>query len=254
VYVAITRAVSPTLASCELTHLDRQPIDIAKANQQHHAYEECLRELGLSVISLPAEPGYPDAMFVEDPVVVVDEAAVMARMGAASRRGEADSLARELARFRPLKWMRDPATLDGGDVLRAGRTLFVGLSQRTNADGIHQLAAEVEPLGYRVRPAAVTGCLHLKSGASWIGEDTVLIHRPWVDAAAFQGMRLIDVPSGEEWGANVLLIGEWVLVGEGFPGIAAALERHGLRVKRLDISELMKAEAGLTCSSLIFEK
>ena len=249
---AITREVSPTLNRCELTHFLRQRIDIARAVEEHHAYQECLRELGLDVITLPAEPDYPDAMFVEDPVVVLDEVAIVARMGAASRRGEAESLERALAPYRELRRMREPATLDGGDVLRAGRTLYVGLSERTNAAGIQQLAAEVEPFGYRACPVAVEGCLHLKSGASWLGEETVLVHRPWIDAGAFQGLRLIDVPEAEEYGANVLLLGNTVLVAAGFPRLAEAISRCGREVRTLDITELMKAESGLTCSSVIF--
>jgi len=250
--IAITREVSPTLNQCELTHRERQPIDLRRAIAEHHAYQQCLRDLGLRVISLPGEPDYPDAMFVEDPVVVVEEVAVIARMGAASRRGEADSLARELAPYRPLYRMREPATLDGGDVLRAGRTLFVGLSERTNAAGIQQLALAVEPFGYRVCPVEVSGCLHLKSGASWLGEDTVLVHRPWVDAGAFRGLRLVDAPEGEERGANVLLVGNTALVTEGFPRTAELVRELGREVRTLDMSELMKAEAGLTCSSVIF--
>src|SRR5579884_3901100 len=140
---AITRAVSPAIERCELSHLPRQPIDFEKAVEQHRQYEEALRDLGASVVSLPAEPDLPDSCFVEDPAVVVDEVAVMTRMGAVSRRREAESLAVALARFRPVRWMREPATLDGGDVLRVGRTVFVGLSARTNRDGVAQLAAEL---------------------------------------------------------------------------------------------------------------
>jgi dimethylargininase len=250
--IAITRAVSPTLNQCELTHLARQPIDIARAIEEHHAYEQALRDLGLHVISLPAEPEYPDAMFVEDPMIVLDEVAIITRPGAQSRRGEATTLARELAPYRELRHITEPATLDGGDVLLAGRTLYVGLSERTNAAGIRQLAAEVEPFHYRVCPVAVTGCLHLKSGASFVGDDTVLIHRPWVDAEAFPGLRLLDTPAGEEWATNVLLIGNTVLVAAGFPATAKLLRDLGREVVTVDITELMKAESGLTCSSLIF--
>jgi dimethylargininase len=249
---AITRAVSPTLNRCELTHLARQPIDLAKAAAEHQAYEQCLRDVGLRVISLPAEPEYPDAMFVEDPMIVLDQVAVVTRPGAESRRGEADVLVREIAPYRKLRHIREPATLDGGDVLRVGRVLYVGVSERTNAAGIRQLAAEVEPFGYRVHLVAVTGCLHLKSGASYVGDGTVLVHRPWVNASAFEGLRLIDAPEGEEWAANVLLIGNTILVADGFPKTAELLGQLGRDVRALDITELMKAEAGLTCSSLIF--
>ncbi len=246
---AITRAVSPTIADCELTYLEREAIDLARAREQHRAYEACLAELGVRVISLPAEPEYPDAVFVEDPCIVLDEIAVMTRLGAESRRGESASLARALEPYRPLRWLCEPATLDGGDVMQAGKTLFVGVTARSNAAGIAQLAAEVEPFGYRVRPVVVRGCLHLKSACSYIG-DAVLVHRPWVDEAAFAGAQLVDAP--EECGANVLMIEDTVLVSAAAPRTAELLSRMGRQVRLLDNSELMKAEGALTCCSLIF--
>jgi dimethylargininase len=250
---AITREVSSTLEACELTHYIRQPIDIACAREQHAAYRGCLLDLGLRVIALQPEDEYPDAVFVEDPAIVLDEIAVIARSGAESRRGEAQSLARELAKYRPLQWMEAPATLDGGDVMCVGQTLFVGLSARTNAAGVRQLASFVETHGYRVRPVAVQGCLHLKSALSWLGDDTVLVHRPWIDASALARMRLIDTPAGEEQGTNVLLVGDTVLVANGFPETAACIAALGRKVRVVDNSELRKAEGALTCCSLIFE-
>lgn len=246
---AITRAVSPSMEACELTFLQREPIDVARAREQHRAYEACLAELGVEVISLPAEPGYPDAVFVEDAAIVLDEVAVMTRLGAPSRRGESRTLARALERYRPLRWMGEPATLDGGDVMVAGKTLFVGVTARSNATGIGQLAAEVEPLGYQVRPVVVRGCLHLKSACSYIG-DAVLVHRAWVDETAFAGLRLVDVP--EECGANVLEIGQTVLVPAAAPRTAELLCGLGRQVRLLDNSELTKAEGALTCCSLVF--
>jgi dimethylargininase len=250
---AITRDISSTMEACVLTHYMRQPIDIARAREQHAVYRECLRELGAHVIALPAEDEYPDAVFVEDPAIVLDEIAVIARSGAESRRGEAQSLARELAKHRPLYRLEAPATLDGGDVMRAGRTLFVGLSARTNTAGIGQLASAVDPYGYRVRPVAVKGCLHLKSAASWLGDDVVLVHRPWINTDALEGMRLIDAPPGEEHGANVLLVHNMVIAANGFPETVARLEGIGRKVRVVDNSELRKAEGALTCCSLIFE-
>ncbi len=250
---AITRAVSPALNRCELEHLERQEIDIPKAARQHRQYEACLRSLGVSVISLSAEPDLPDSMFVEDPAVVVNEVAVMTRMGAASRRPESESLAQALARFRPLRWLREPATLEGGDVLRMGTAVFVGVSSRSNAEGIAQLAAALEPFGYSVRPVAVRGCLHLKSACCAIGERTILANRHWFDASAFEGFDIVDVPPDEPRSANVLAIGDTVMAPACFPATARLLEGLGWKVRTLDISELMKAEAGLTCSSIIME-
>jgi len=253
VLTAITRAVSPEINRCELEYFERQEIDVAKAMEQHRCYEACLRDLGVSVVSLPAEPGLPDCMFVEDPAVVVKEVAVLTRMGAESRRREAESLAAVLGQFRPLDWMREPATLEGGDVLRVGTILYVGLSGRTNQAGIDQLAATLRPFGYRVRPVAVRGCLHLKTACCALGNGTILANRKWVDTAAFDGLKIVDVAPREPGAANVLAIGETVLVPAAYPATARMLERLGWKVRRLDISELMKAEAGLTCSSILFE-
>jgi dimethylargininase len=246
---AITRAVSPAISECELTFLDRAPIDYERAAEQHRAYEECLRLLGAHVISLPALPDLPDSVFVEDPAVVLDEIAVIARPGAASRRPEAEGIAAALAPLRPLARIEAPGTLEGGDVIRAGRNLYVGLSQRTNAEGIAQLAAIAKPHGYSVTAVEVRACLHLKSGACYLGRGTMLANRGWIDAAAFAGYRLLDV--AEEWAADVLAIGDVVLMPAGFPKTAAVLEAAGFGVRTIDVSELQKAEAGVTCMSLI---
>jgi len=249
---AITRGVSPGIQRCELSHLARQPIDFEKAVEQHRQYEQCLRELGVTVVSLPAEPELPDSMFVEDPAVVVNEIAVMTRMGAESRRRESDSLAAALAGFRPVQWMREPATLEGGDVLRVGSQLFVGLSARTNQAGVAQLAAELAPFGYSMSPVEVRRCLHLKSACCYIGDQRMLANRAWFDSTALRGFEIIDVPGDEPRAANVLAIGETVLVPASFPRTAEVLDGLGCKVRTLDISELMKAEAGLTCSSISF--
>jgi dimethylargininase len=250
---AITRGISPAIDRCELGFLPRREIDLGKAAAQHHQYEMCLRDLGVTVVSLAPEPELPDSMFVEDPAVVVAEVAVMALMGAASRRDEAATLAPVLARYRPLRWMRELATLEGGDVLRVGRTLYVGLSARTNRKGIEQLAEHLSPFGYCVHAVPVRGCLHLKSACTCLDGETLLANRNWFDPAAFQGLRIVDVPPGEPRAANILAIDGTVLVATAFPRTADLIERLGWKVRPLDISELMKAEAGLTCSSILLE-
>ena len=133
---AITRAVSPAIVHCELSFIDRKPINLATAQEQHHAYEKLLGKLGARVISLPAEPELPDSMFVEDPAIVLDELAVILPLGTDTRRREAPSLAQALGRFRKLTYVSLPGTLEGGDVLRIDRRIFVGLTKRSNADGI----------------------------------------------------------------------------------------------------------------------
>jgi dimethylargininase len=249
---AVTREISTGMNRCELSYLDRVEIDIVQASDQHRQYETCLRAMGAEVISLPAEPDLPDSVFVEDPAVVVDEVAIMTRPGAESRRREGDSLAQTLAQFRPLRRMEAPATLEGGDVMRAGKTLYVGASARTNPAGIAQLAEELKPYGYAVKAVEVRGCLHLKSGCCYLGEGIVLANRAWADMAAFEGMRIVEVAPGEPWAANVLTVGPDALMPAGFPATAEIVQGLGWNVRTVDISELRKAEAGVTCSSLIF--
>jgi dimethylargininase len=248
---ALTREVSPAIANCELEFLDRQPIDLALAEAQHRQYLACLAELGVSVETLPAAPDLPDSVFVEDPAIVLDEIAVITRMGAPSRRGEHETLRRTLAKYRELRCIEEPGTLEGGDVMRIGKTLYVGYSRRTNVAGIQQLAAIVHPLGYFVVPVEVRGCLHLKSACCFIGDDTVLANRAWMDPDALCGLRILDVE--ELRGANALRIGDTVLMPAAFPCTSEMLERSGFRVRTVDNSELLKAEAGVTCTSLIFE-
>lgn len=249
---AITRKVSASLNNCELSFRARTPIDVAQAAAQHQAYQDALRQLGARVITLPAEPRLPDAVFVEDAAVVLDEIAVIARAGAASRQAETASVAAALAAHRPLVFIKAPATLEGGDVLRVGRTLYVGLTARTNAGGIEQLRQLTAPYGYRVVTIAVPGCLHLKTGCVYLGAQTLLVNRRWVEVAPFSEFTLLDVPADEPWAANALRVGATLLLPRGLPGAQRLLEDNGCDVRTLDISELQKAEAGLTCLSLLF--
>ena len=250
---AITREVSASINNCELSFHDREPIDLAKAIAQHKAYQGCLAGLGVRVVTLPAEPELPDAVFVEDPAVVVKEVAVISNMGAPSRRPEAGSLADALSRYRPIKFLVEPATLDGGDVLRVDRLVFAGLSKRTNREGIAQLSDILRPYDFEVQPVEVRGCLHLKSACSYVGKNTILINRSLIDAEPFRAFELIDVPREEPAAANALLVNDVVIIPSSFPETRALLEQRGFRVLTIDMSELQKAEAGVTCSSLIFE-
>ena len=249
---AITREVSSSVNNCELSFHARERIDVAKAIAQHRAYQDCLAELGVRVVSLPGEPELPDAVFVEDAAVVVDEVAVIPIMGTPSRRPETDSLADVLSRYRPIRFLREPATLDGGDVLRVGRRVFAGLSQRTNRECIAQLRDVLRAFDYQVEPVEVRDCLHLKSACSYIGSDTVLINRACIDTERLHGFQLLDVPDEEPTAANALLIDDAVIIPASFCETRALLEQRGFRVRTIDLSELQKAEAGVTCGSLIF--
>jgi dimethylargininase len=250
---AITRAVSPAIVDCEISFIDRRPIDLARAQEQHDAYERLLEKLGARIISLPAEPSLPDSMFVEDPAIVLDELAVIFPLGTDSRRPEAASLAKALVPFRDLAYVTLPGTLEGGDVLRIGRKLFVGLTRRSNAEGIRQLAVILAPHNYQVIAVPVTGCLHLKSAVTHIGGNTLLANRAMFDAATLASYKCIDVDPAEPHAANALAFGGTVIFPASFTRTRARIEASGFHVTPLDISELQKAESGLTCSSLLFE-
>lgn len=228
-------------------------MDLAKAGEQHRAYQALLAKCGARVISLPAEPALPDSMFVEDPAIVLDELAIILPLGTETRRREAASIAQALARYRELAHVELPGQVEGGDVQRVGRKLFVGLSSRTNAEGIRQLAALLAPYGYEVLSAQVSGCLHLKSAVTYIGRNTMLANRAWFDATPFAGFEWIDVAPEEPHAANALAIGHTLIFPASFPRTRAQLEARGFHVTPLDISELQKAESGLTCSSLLFD-
>jgi len=250
---AITRAVSPGIVHCELTFLTRQSINLAKAEQQHHAYQALLAQCGARVISLPAEPTLPDSMFVEDPAIVLDELAIIFPLGTESRRPESASIAQALAKFRKLARVELPGQVEGGDLLLINRRLFAGLSTRTNAEGIRQLAAILAPHNYQVLGVPVTGCLHLKSAVTYLGHNTLLANRAWFDPSPLTGFDWIDVAPDEPHAANALAIRDTVIFPASFPQTRARLETRGFHVTPLDISELQKAESGLTCSSLLFE-
>jgi dimethylargininase len=250
---AITRAVSPAIVNCELTFVPRQPIELAKAEQQHHAYQQLLQKFGARLISLPPEPALPDSMFVEDPAIVLDELAIILPLGTETRRPEAISIAQALARFRKLAHVELPGQVEGGDVLRIERKLFAGVSSRTNAEGIRQLGCLLAPYDYEVVSVAVTSCLHLKSAVTHVGRNTLLANRAWFDTTPFAGFEWIDVAPEEPHAANALAIGGTVIFPASFPRTRALLGARGFHVTPLDISELQKAESGLTCSSLLFD-
>ena len=251
--VAITRAVSPALARCELTHLAREPIDVARAAAQHAAYERALAALGCRVVSLPAEPDLPDSVFVEDTAVVVNELAVITRPGAATRRPETAAVARAIAAYRPLAEIVAPGAIDGGDVLRLGRRVLVGRSGRSNEDAIAQLGALLRPHGYTVEGVAVHGCLHLKSAVTQVAPGAVLLNPAWVDADVFAGHRVLEIDPSEPYAANALLIGDAAIYPAAFPRTAARLERAGVSLVTVDVSELAKAEGAVTCCSIVID-
>lgn len=249
--IAFLREVSPSLAACELSFLARAPIDIERARAQHAHYAAELTALGCSIEWLAPLPANADAVFVEDTAVVLPEVAVITRPGVASRRNEVESVAVSLATHRPLRRIVAPGTLEGGDVVRIGRNLYVGASARSNAAGIEQLRTALAPFGYRVQGLAMRDCLHLKSAATVIPPDILLVNAAWVDPKVFDARSVVEVDAGEAFAANTLTVQGVTLLSAAFPRTEERLRDAGVTTRALDVSELQKAEAALTCMSLM---
>jgi dimethylargininase len=204
-------------------------------------------------VELSVNRSYPDSTFIEDTAVVVDELAVMASMGVESRRGEVRNVESVLASYRDISHIQLPATLEGGDVLRIEKRTFVGISPRTNIAGFESIKEILEPFGYEVIPVAVNGCLHLKSACIAVDDRTLLVNPRWLDLQPLSDFRIIPVPEDEPAAVNSLRINNTICMHSGFPKTAELLFNLGFSLKTIDISELLKAEAGMTCSSIIFE-
>lgn len=253
VTIALLREIPDSIASCELTHLAREPIDLFRACQQHKAYGQCLEELGCTVEWIQADHNSPDCVFVEDTVVAVSELAVMTNPGALSRRGELPAIEAALGRYRPVAHLESPGTLDGGDVLRIGKKIYVGQSGRSNMFGIEQLRILLTPHGYEVIGTSVEGCLHLKSACALAAPDRVLVNPAWVDPDVF-GIDVIHIDPEEPFAANVLLVENALVADLRFPRTCERLQACGIEPVLLDNGELAKAEGALTCCSVILEE
>lgn len=250
--IGLTHNVSPRIADCELTYVTRAPINYERAVRQHKEYCGLLSFYGIKVVQLSGSLESPDSCFFEDTAIVVDEVAVLASMGAASRRVERAAARKTLSLYRPLASIDLPATIDGGDVVKVGKTVFVGLSRRTNALGAEELERILRPLGYEVVRVRVNGSLHLTTACSALDEESLLVNRHWLDTEAFRGLRLLYVPEDEPWAANTLRFGDTVCLESGAPKTAEIVRAVNPRIEIIDISEFRKAEGSLTCLSIIF--
>ena len=252
---AFTRAVSPRIAECELTHLERVPLDVERAFQQHAAYEDALRGAGFEVTRLPDLPDHPDGVFVEDTALLLDGHAIITRPGAASRLPETGSTAEGLAGQFEIHRVTE-GFVDGGDVLRIANTLCVGLSTRTDATGIESLQSICRTIGFDVVQADLRDCLHLKTGATLAGPDqagtpVLLFNSRSVDPVQFAGVDPLPVDEAEPNAANCLRAGGRLILPAGNPRTADRLRTRGFTLIEVDVTELQKAEAGVTCMSLI---
>ena len=250
--VALTREPSASLHAGERSYRSREPIDVERARGQHRAYRQALVECGARVVTLPRLDDLPDAVFVEDVALVLDEVAILFGMGVESRREEPAQIAAELARWREVVRLPEGARAEGGDVVRLGRMLHVGDSGRTDAAGIAAIAAATGTLGYRVKPVAVRGCLHLKSACTALDDETILVNPALVDPREFEARRVIEVAEEEPGAANAVRVRARVLLQAGCPRTAERVADAGFDVRSIDVDELAKAEGSLSCLSLLF--
>jgi dimethylargininase len=246
---ALIRRPSPRLAEGLVTHLERRPVDVGLAQRQWQSYVDALLGIGWATVEVPPIDDCPDSVFVEDTMVVYGDVAVIARAGADERRGEAAAAAETVAAqgYRIVR-ITEPGTLDGGDVLKVGTTIYVGQGGRTNAAGIEQLRTAFAPLGVDVRAVPVRKVLHLKSAVTALPDGTVIGYEPLVDdVTAFDSFR----PVPEEAGAHVVLRGEGrLLMAASAPKSAAVFEGLGYTPVVVDIGEFEKLEGCVTCLSV----
>jgi dimethylargininase len=250
--LALTHAPSPRLEQAQRTFVAPAPIDYPLAVRQHHAYCDMLRRAGADVRTLDINRDLPDSVFIEDTAVVLDEVAVLAPMGAPSRRAEPAGIEPELRKYREVRRVGPPATFEGGDVLRVGRTLLVGLSSRTNAAGVEALRAVAGPFGYDVRAVPVGRCLHLKSAVTALPDGRLLANPDWLEPRALAGFEIVSVPDEEPDASNALLVGSRVCLPASHPRTVDRLRGLGFDVDTVDLSEFAKAEGCVTCLSLLF--
>ena len=223
-----------------------------KILEQHTAYVESLKQVGLETIELKALPNFPDAYFVEDVAVITPEVAVITNPGAAARSGEQLAIEPVLAQYRAIENIQPPGTLDGGDVLMVGKHFFIGISERTNPLGAAQLGAILERFGNTWMAVPVGAGLHLKSSVNWVGENNLLVSAGFAGQPEFENFRQIVVDSAEEYACNTLWINDILLTPRGFPKTREQLETLGLPIIEVDTSEAQKMDGGLTCMSLRF--
>ncbi len=247
---ALTHIPSPQMQSCVRTFVPDEAIDHALAARQHADYCQALRDCRVQVVTLDVNANRPDAAFIEDTAIVLDELAVLCSLAPPTRRQEPAAIEPILSQYREVRRIEPPATIEGGDVLRVGRTLLVGQSRRTNAAGIAILAGLVAPFGYEIRPVPVRGCLHLKTACTALPDGRLLVNPAWIDTSALPDFELVKIPDEEPWAANVALVHSNVLLSAAHDKTAALIHDLGFNVRTIDLCEFAKAEGGVTCLGL----
>ena len=247
--IALTHLPSSCLDQCELTHVDRKPIDIELAIAQHAGYREALQAAGCLVRAVDFNRNYADAVFVEDAAVVLDEVILLGAMGVKSREPEVEGWRKLLVEFKTVVELPPGAKLEGGDVLRMGRDIIIGKSTRTNWIAIQAVSTIVKEFGYVVHPVPVVGCLHLKTACTALDEYTLLLNPEWLDSDLFPRKKVVI--AADPWGANVVRLPDRILASSQHVATIEQLRRLGYTITSVDLSEFAKAEAGATCLSLL---
>jgi dimethylargininase len=235
------------------TYVGRTEIDFARVLDQHAAYCRLLAAGGAAVRVLEVNAHFPDGVFIEDTAVVLDEVAILASMGTSERRGEPRGVELALRDYREVVRIELPAILEGGDVLRIGKTLVAGISSRTSAAGIAELSAIAGRHDYTVKSVRVRSCLHLKTACTALPDGRLLVNPAWLDMAALRSFESIPVPAEEPWGANILLLGQVVVLAAAHQRTTELIQQLGFETRGVDISEFAKAEGGVTCLSLLLK-
>jgi len=226
--------------------------DITLALKQHETYCRTLEKCGLTVERLEAAPSFPDSVFVEDTAIITGKIAVIARPGDLRRRGEEKIIEESISKYRSLVYIKEPGTVDGGDICQAGNHFFIGISERTNHEGIKQLESILSEYGYSSSFIEVNHTLHLKSGLNYIGDNYLLIHEQFLNNPVLKDWGKIVVPEKEAYAANIIRINDYLLVAEGFPETQSKLKQLNIPLIVLDMSEFQKMDGGLSCLSLRF--
>jgi len=246
---AIVRPVPDSYDQCVRTGSEK--IDVALAKTQHRQYCEALQELGLTLIWVKGDNSLPDSCFVEDTAVILDEKAVICNMKVKSRAKEVVEVARVLEKIEDICYIKPPAMIDGGDVLKIEDRVLVGLTGRTNVHAVHQLKEIVGDDGFEVVPVKVRNVLHLKSACTYLGQNHVIVARGRFDSDVLREYSKIVVPRGEEYAADCLAVNGTVLIANGHPKTRKLIEREGFVVTELDVSEFRKGDGALTCLSIL---
>lgn len=246
---AIVRQIPDSYSSCISSHPLHKDLNLSLAREQHSAYVQTLRDLGLDVIALQPLHDSPDCCFVEDTAIIHKSKTVITRTGALSRRGEVESISDVLQQFFDIKFISEPGTIEGGDVLHFTNFLISGISQRTNQNAVDQAS---HFLGVPIKTISDPSIIHLKSYISYLNDQTILTTQKYVNNSALEGFNKLIIPSSESYAANALSINGTIIIAQGFSLTEQLLKDNGFDIISLETSEIQKCDGALTCLSLLF--